>query len=117
MRWPSNVIAPARIESMPVIDFKVVVLPTPLRPMSATTSPEFTSRVTPRRMREPPMSASTEESWSREVIRIGHKRRGNHKKFPDGELAPMRRLFCNSCGADGFDFLCASEAFCGYLVP
>jgi hypothetical protein len=64
MRRPAKVIVPARTGSTPVIERSVVVFPTPLRPISATTSPGFTSRFTPRRIREPPMSVSTALSRS-----------------------------------------------------
>ena len=36
---PSNDTDPVRWPTMPMIDFKVVVLPAPLRPSSVTTSP------------------------------------------------------------------------------
>src|SRR5262245_42692184 len=42
---------------MPMIDFSVVVLPTPLRPRSVTTSPGWTSKVTPWRMCDSPYQA------------------------------------------------------------
>src|SRR5207244_12792301 len=42
---------------MPMIDFRVVVLPAPLRPSSVTTSPGRTSKVTPCRMCDSPYQA------------------------------------------------------------
>ena len=44
---PSNFTDPVRFATMPMIDFRVVVLPAPLRPSSVTTSPRLTSNVTP----------------------------------------------------------------------
>ena len=44
---PSNFTEPVRLATMPMIDFKVVVLPAPLRPRRVTTSPRGTSNVTP----------------------------------------------------------------------
>src|SRR5262249_471971 len=43
--WPSNLIEPLRLASMPMIARMVVVLPAPLRPSKVTTSPGFTSKV------------------------------------------------------------------------
>src|SRR5208282_6848114 len=45
-----NMTEPERLPTMPMIDFKVVVLPAPLRPSRVTTSPSRTSRSTPWRM-------------------------------------------------------------------
>src|SRR6185436_13432641 len=42
---------------MPMIDFKVVVLPAPLRPMSVTSSPFRTSKLMPWRMCDSPYQA------------------------------------------------------------
>src|SRR5690242_19230203 len=44
---PSKTIEPLRFARMPMIDFRVVVLPAPLRPSSVTTSPGATSKVMP----------------------------------------------------------------------
>ena len=41
---PSKRTEPRRCSTMPMIDFSVVVLPTPLRPRSVTTSPGCTSK-------------------------------------------------------------------------
>src|SRR3954469_13043725 len=54
-----------------MIDFIVVVLPTPLRPRSVTTSPRRTSRSTPCRMCDSPYQACsplTDRSGSRESV-------------------------------------------------
>src|SRR5215813_11925131 len=45
--WPSNLIEPLRLASMPMMARMVVVLPAPLRPSKVTTSPEFTSKLMP----------------------------------------------------------------------
>src|SRR6478609_10627374 len=42
---------------MPMIDLSVVVFPAPLRPSSVTTSPSFTSNVTPCRICDSPYHA------------------------------------------------------------
>src|SRR5574337_103193 len=44
---PPNFTEPARFPTIPMIAFKVVVLPAPLRPSRVTTSPSRTSRLTP----------------------------------------------------------------------
>ena len=44
---PSKRTEPLRCSTMPMIAFSVVVLPTPLRPNSVTTSPARTLKVTP----------------------------------------------------------------------
>ena len=54
---PSKHTEPLRRSTMPMIDFSVVVLPTPLRPSSVTTSPGRTSKVTPCRMCDSPYQA------------------------------------------------------------
>src|SRR5215831_5054979 len=51
-------IEPLRLPMMPMIDFKVVVLPAPLRPSRVTTSPEWTLKLTPCRMWDSPYQAS-----------------------------------------------------------
>src|SRR5437868_11095650 len=56
--WPSNVTEPVRFSTMPITDFKVVVLPAPLRPGSVTSSPWPTSKPTPWRMCDSPYQAS-----------------------------------------------------------
>src|SRR5688500_2205333 len=78
MRWPAKLIVPARTGSTPVIERRVVVFPTPFRPINATTSPARTSRSTPRRIREPPMKVSTAES-ERRVDMGGRARREGRK--------------------------------------
>src|SRR6185312_9393039 len=55
---PSKRTEPVRWPTMPMIDFKVVVLPAPLRPSSVTTSPSRTSKLTPCRMCDSPYQAS-----------------------------------------------------------
>src|SRR6185295_11917149 len=45
--WPSNLIEPFRLASIPMMARMVVVLPAPLRPSKVTTSPGFTSKVMP----------------------------------------------------------------------
>src|SRR5271167_2167136 len=47
---PSKLTDPVRLPTMPMIAFRVVVLPAPLRPSRVTTSPSRTSRSTPCRM-------------------------------------------------------------------
>ena len=54
---PSNAIEPARRPTMPMMDLSVVVLPTPLRPSSVTTSPWFTTKSTPCRTCDSPYQA------------------------------------------------------------
>src|SRR3569833_1867635 len=49
---------PVRLPRMPMIDFKVVVLPAPLRPSKVTTSPAFTVKFMPCRMWDSPYQAS-----------------------------------------------------------
>jgi hypothetical protein len=56
---PSKRTEPRRRSTMPMIAFSVVVLPTPLRPSSVTTSPGCTSKVTPCRMCDSPYQASS----------------------------------------------------------
>src|SRR5437879_5409643 len=62
---PSKRIEPSRRAIMPMMAFRVVVLPTPFRPRSVTTSPRGTSNSTPCRMCDSPYQAfrpSTERS-------------------------------------------------------
>src|SRR3954468_17858845 len=47
MSWPLSRISPLRRRITPMMDFRVVVLPAPLRPRSVTVSPSRTSRSTP----------------------------------------------------------------------
>src|SRR5579862_4539803 len=56
---PSNRTEPVRLSMMPMMALSVVVLPTPLRPSSVTTSPGCTSKVTPCRMCDSPYQASS----------------------------------------------------------
>src|SRR5215207_9669494 len=55
---PSKVTEPLRFDRMPMIDFKVVVLPAPLRPRRVTTSPGATSKLMPCRTWDSPYHAS-----------------------------------------------------------
>src|SRR5262249_28649769 len=48
---------PVRLPTIPMIDFRVVVLPAPLRPSRVTTSPSRTSKITPWRMWDSPYQA------------------------------------------------------------
>src|SRR5579862_926826 len=57
--WSWKRTEPRRCSTMPMIDFNVVVLPTPLRPSSVTTSPACTAKVTPCRMCDSPYQASS----------------------------------------------------------
>src|SRR5258706_10848261 len=50
-------IEPSRRPTMPMIDFRVVVLPAPLRPSSVTSSPSRTSKSTPCRTWDSPYQA------------------------------------------------------------
>src|ERR1700689_3213095 len=54
---PSKFAEPERLPTMPMIDFRVVVLPAPLRPSRVTTSPGRTSKSTPCRMCDSPYQA------------------------------------------------------------
>src|SRR6266849_6646277 len=54
---PSKRIEPSRRATMPMIDLRVVVLPTPLRPSSVTTSPRRTSNCAPCKMCDSPYQA------------------------------------------------------------
>src|SRR6201995_1397835 len=54
---PSNVTVPRRRSTMPITDFRVVVLPGPLRPSSVTSSPRPISKPTPCRMCDSPYQA------------------------------------------------------------
>src|SRR3954470_21368704 len=56
--WPSKRIEPDRLPMIPITDFRVVVLPAPLRPSSVTTSPAFTLKLMPCRMWDSPYHAS-----------------------------------------------------------
>src|SRR5688572_2581203 len=54
---PPKVTEPCRRPTMPMIDFRVVVLPAPLRPSSVTTSPSPMSKSMPCRMCDSPYQA------------------------------------------------------------
>ena len=54
---PSNSTDPERFSMIPMMALSVVVLPTPLRPRSVTTSPGRTAKVTPCRMCDSPYQA------------------------------------------------------------
>src|ERR671910_2792768 len=54
---PSKVTEPVRFSTMPMTDFRVVVLPAPLRPKSVTSSPRPISKPTPWRMCDSPYQA------------------------------------------------------------
>src|SRR4051794_28111507 len=54
---PSKLTEPVRLPQMPMMDFRVVVLPAPFRPKSVTTSPGKTSKSTPCRMCDSPYQA------------------------------------------------------------
>src|SRR4051812_12199202 len=55
---PLNWTEPVRLPMIPMIDFKVVVLPAPLRPSRVTTSPAFTWKFMPWRMWDSPYQLS-----------------------------------------------------------
>src|ERR1700716_1108258 len=55
---------PVRLPMMPITDFKVVVLPAPLRPSRVTTSPAFTLKLMPCRMCDSPDQACRSETDS-----------------------------------------------------
>src|SRR5579859_794208 len=61
---PSNRMLPVRRPVRPMMARKVVVLPTPLRPSSVTTSPFGTSKSMPCRMCDSPYQASSPEIFS-----------------------------------------------------
>src|ERR1700761_5062848 len=54
---PPKVTEPVRLPTIPMIDFKVVVLPAPLRPSSVTSSPRPISKLTPCRTCDSPHQA------------------------------------------------------------
>src|SRR5208283_2007936 len=60
-----NITEPLRLPTMPMIAFRVVVLPAPLRPSRVTTSPSRTSRSTPCRMCD-----SLYQAWRPSTFRI-----------------------------------------------
>ncbi len=65
---------PVRLPMMPMIDFKVEVLPAPLRPSRVTTSPAPTSKLTPCRMWDSPYQASrfcTDRTWPFAALAAG----------------------------------------------
>src|SRR5688572_15408503 len=61
---PSKVTDPLRFGRMPMIDFKVVVLPAPLRPSRVTTSPGATSKLIPCKTWDSPYHASRSRTAS-----------------------------------------------------
>src|SRR6476661_8732400 len=68
-RWPivsrpSNFTEPVRRSTMPMTDFKVVVLPAPFRPSSVTSSPLPISNPTPCRMCDSPYQACRPSTFS-----------------------------------------------------
>src|SRR6187549_3781987 len=68
-RWPivsrpSNFTEPVRRSTMPMTDFKVVVLPAPFRPSSVTSSPLPISKPTPCRMCDSPYQACRPSTFS-----------------------------------------------------
>ena len=68
---PSKRTEPVRFSTMPMIALSVVVLPTPLRPSSVTTSPACTSKVTPCSTWNSPYQASR-LSTARSALRLRH---------------------------------------------
>src|SRR5881296_991864 len=94
---PSNRTEPVRWPTMPMIDLSVVVLPAPLRPSSVTTSPGWTSKVTPCSTCDSPYQAcrlSTAKSgsgMSNSHISFPHFRVGGHLLVVAfGEHTPAR---------------------------
>ena len=90
---PRSVIEPVRWPTMPMIDFRVVVLPAPLRPSSVTTSPSCTSKLTPWRMCDSPYQACRSFTASSGVALIKH---GRHpcrlRALPDCSKPSRNRL-------------------------
>src|SRR5437899_10158515 len=56
---------PERFSTIPMIDFRVVVLPAPLRPKSVTSSPRPISKFTPCRMWDSPYHACRPSTFKR----------------------------------------------------
>src|SRR5689334_12035833 len=56
---------PERLPTMPMTDFRVVVLPAPLRPSSVTSSPRPISKLTPCRMCDSPYQACSPSTLRR----------------------------------------------------
>src|SRR2546427_7063329 len=83
---PSKRIEPSRRAIMPMMAFRVVVLPTPLRPRSVTTSPRRTSNCAPCRMWDSPYHAFRSVTESSAVsgmlgtqIGLDHLRMSGHR--------------------------------------
>ena len=64
-RGPRRRPSPMRFSTMPMTDFRVVVLPAPLRPSSVTSSPRPISKPTPCRMCDSPYQACRPATLSR----------------------------------------------------
>src|SRR5688572_31849641 len=88
---PSKVTEPVRFSTMPMTDFRVVVLPAPLRPKSVTSSPRPISKPTPWRMCDSPYQAcrfstlssgslSTVSAMPRPDIGFDHGRIFGHRR-------------------------------------
>src|SRR5256714_9590404 len=83
---PSKRIEPSRRATMPMMALRVVVLPTPLRPSSVTTSPRRTSNCVPCRMCDSPYQAfrsATERSAASRMlgtqVGLDHLRMSGHR--------------------------------------
>src|SRR5260370_14085547 len=66
---PLSAIEPERLSSSPMIAFRVVVLPAPLRPSSVTTSPARTLKSIPCRILDSPYQA-----WRLPTVRVSAMR-------------------------------------------
>src|SRR5215471_17541289 len=105
---------PERLPTIPMIDFRVVVLPAPLRPSSVTTSPGKTSNETPCRMWDSPYHACSPPTVRRAAapanssmpdpqIGFPHRGIGGHLAVVAlGEDAPARQ-HCDAVGQIGDD--------------
>src|SRR5258706_10306264 len=83
---PSKRIEPSRRATMPMMALRVVVLPTPLRPSSVTTSPRRTSNCAPCRMWDSPYHAFRSATESSTVsgmlgtqVGLDHLRMSGHR--------------------------------------
>src|SRR2546430_15943272 len=83
---PSKRIEPSRRATMPMMALRVVVLPTPLRPRSVTTSPRRTSNCAPCRMWDSPYHAFRSATESSAVsgmlgaqVGLDHLRMSGHR--------------------------------------
>src|SRR5204863_8539995 len=83
---PSKRIEPSRRATMPMMALRVVVLPTPLRPSSVTTSPRRTSSCAPCRMCDSPYHAFRSATESSAVsgmlgtqVGLDHFRMAGHR--------------------------------------